>query len=232
MKSKTYKKILFPINDYRKLLLGIFITFHTLLFTFHVQAAERVDPLKAFLSGLETLKADFTQTLVNEDGNELEKSTGVLYLQQPGEFHWSYQKPYMQQIISNGELLWIYDEDLEQVTIRKIGDAIDQTPAGIILGNSHLEKYFVQVDLGKIEGFDWIELTPRDLDAQYKNIRFGFEKNRLGMMIIADNLGQTTRIDFSKVEKNEKLQPDLFKFKIPENVDVIDERDVKENLDI
>ena len=83
--------------------------------------------------------------------------------------------------------------------------------------------------LGKIEGFDWIELTPRDLDAQYKNIRFGFEKNRLGMMIIADNLGQTTRIDFTKVEKNEKLPPDLFKFEVPEKVDVIDEREVKDD---
>ena len=107
-------------------------------------AEERVDPLKAFLSELETLKANFTQTLVNEDGNELEKSTGVLFLQQPGKFHWSYQKPYIQQIISDGELLWIYDEDLEQVTIRKIGNAIEQTPAGIILGSSHLEKYFVR----------------------------------------------------------------------------------------
>jgi len=190
-----------------------------------VTAAERVDPLKVFLKEFETLQADFTQTLLNEDGEQLEKTTGTLYLQQPGKFNWYYKEPYIQKIITNGEDLWIYDEDLEQLTIRKFeSDMIDRTPAAIILGDSRLEQHFIQVDLGDIEGFKWVELTPRDLDAQYKNIRIGFDAKRLGMMIIADNLGQTTRIDFNDVNKNTKLAADLFNFEIPENVDVIDER--------
>ena len=191
-----------------------------------ISAAERVDPLKVFLKEFETLQADFTQTLLNEDGEELEKTTGTLYLQQPGKFNWHYKEPYVQKIITNGELLWIYDEDLEQLTIREFqSDMIEKTPAAIILGDSRLEQHFIQVDLGNIEGFNWVELTPRDLEAQYKNIRIGFDAKRLGMMIIVDNLGQTTRIDFKDVNKNAELSAKLFNFDVPADVDVIDERE-------
>ena len=188
-------------------------------------ATERVDPLKTFLENFETLQSNFEQTLLNEDGEQLERTVGTLYLEQPGKFHWSYKEPYIQSIISNGETLWVYDEDLEQVTIRHIDSyAMEQTPAAVILGEANLEQHFVQVDMGEIEGFDWIELTPRDLEAQYKNIRIGFDKRQLGMMIISDNLGQTTRIDFSNVSKNSGLSSDLFDFEIPADIDVIDER--------
>ena len=196
-----------------------------LLFSHSIIAVERVDPLKAFISNFETLKADFVQILLNPDGEELERTSGILYLQQPGKFHWSYQQPYIQKIISNGDVLWIYDEDLEQVTIRELNsEMIEKTPAAIILGDSNLEQHFVQVDLGEIEGFDWIELTPKDLEAQYKNIRIGFDEKRLGMMIILDNLDQTTRIDFSQVDKNADLSVGLFSLEIPDFVDVVDER--------
>ena len=200
------------------------IVFLFLLSVSSLSSAESPDPLQTFLHDFKTLKANFTQTLLNENGEPLEKTTGVLYLKQPGKFHWSYKKPYVQQIISNGESLWIYDEDLEQVTIRNLGNSIEQTPAGIILGQSKLDKHFVQMDLGNIEGYDWVELTPRNPEAQYKDIRIGFDKNKLGMMIIDDNLGQTTRIDFKNVEKNSKLSAKLFSFEIPNDVDVIDER--------
>ncbi|MFT5396277.1 MAG: outer membrane lipoprotein carrier protein [Gammaproteobacteria bacterium] len=203
----------------------LFVVIICILSSAFVSAAERVDPLKVFLKEFETLQADFTQTLLSENGEQLEKTTGTLYLQQPGKFNWHYKEPYVQKIITNGEVLWIYDEDLEQLTIRTFeSDMIERTPAAIILGNSKLEQHFIQVELGNIEGFNWVELTPRDLDAQYKNIRIGFDVKRLGMMIIADNLGQTTRIDFNDVSKNTKLAADLFNFEIPEDVDVIDER--------
>jgi outer membrane lipoprotein carrier protein len=208
----------------------LFVIIFCVLSSALVSAAERVDPLKVFLKEFETLQADFTQTLLSEDGEQLEKTIGTLYLQQPGKFNWHYKEPYVQKIITNGEVLWIYDEDLEQLTIRTFeSDMIERTPAAIILGNSRLEQHFIQVDLGNIEGFNWVELTPRDLDAQYKNIRIGFDAKRLGMMIIADNLGQTTRIDFNDVNKNTKLSADLFNFEIPADVDVIDERLIENN---
>jgi outer membrane lipoprotein carrier protein len=206
---------------YKQLLICIiFIVSSTSIF-----AAERVDPLKVFLNEFDSLEANFTQTLLNEDGEQLEQTSGTLYLQQPTKFNWSYKKPYLQEIITNGKVLWIYDEDLEQLTIRDFdSETIEKTPAAIILGNSWPEKHFIQVALGNIEGYNWVELTPRDLEAQFKNIRIGFDLKRLGMMIIADNLGQITRIDFSNVRKNSELPTELFNFNIPDGVDVIDER--------
>ena len=192
-------------------------------------AADTSDPLQRFLDGFESLEANFVQSLINENGEELERTEGVLHLQQPGKFHWSYETPYTQKIISNGDVLWVFDEDLEQLTIREMGNAINETPAGIILGNNDIAEHFLQVNMGVIEDYDWIELTPKNLEAQYKNIRFGFDESKLGMMIIVDNLGQTTRIDFSDVKKNIKLTSNLFEFEIPEGVDVIDERLVENN---
>lgn len=212
----------------KKIIINLCLAFIASISTFNVIAVERVDPLKTFLSEFDSMQANFSQTLLNEDGEQLEKTSGTLYLQQPGKFHWQYKEPYVQEIISNGEVLWIYDEDLEQLTIRNIDrETIEKTPAAIILGDSRLEIHFEQVDMGNIDGFDWIELTPRDLEAQYKNIRIGFDRRRLGMMIIADNLGQTTRIDFNEVNKNPVLSSDLFDFDIPDGVDVIDERQVE-----
>jgi outer membrane lipoprotein carrier protein len=200
-----------------------------LLFLFHttfVIAEGDKDPLQGFLDGFKSMEANFSQSLINENGEELEKTEGVLILQQPGKFHWAYETPYTQKIISNGDVIWVYDEDLEQLTIRNMGNAINETPAGIILGNNDITEHFVQVNMGVIEGYDWIELTPKNLEAQYRNIRLGFDKSKLGMMIILDNLGQTTRIDFSDVKKNTDLPSSTFEFEIPEGVDVIDEREM------
>jgi outer membrane lipoprotein carrier protein len=197
-----------------------------------VLADAKNDPLQAFLDDFNSLESNFIQQLINENGEVLEKSEGILKLQQPGKFNWSYEVPYAQKIISNGEVLWLFDEDLEQLTIRKIGNTLDETPAGIILGNNDINEHFVQVGLGLIDGYDWIELTPKNIETQYKNIRIGFNGSQLGMMMIVDNLGQTTRIDFLNVKKNVDLQPSSFELEIPAGVDVIDERYVDETPEI
>lgn len=193
-----------------------------MMFSAPVTAAE--DALSSFLDKLDSLQSRFTQTLVDENGQALETSTGILYLEQPGKFHWAYKLPYEQKIISDGESLWVYDVDLEQVTIRTMDDTLEQTPAGIIIGGTDINEFFVQNSIGAIEGYDWIELTPRDPETQYQFIKLGFVENNLGMMIIDDNLGQTTRIDFEQVERNTQLDPALFSLTLPDNVDVIDER--------
>lgn len=218
-------------NIYRRWLITLFVTFQVSLFTFHVTAAESSDPLQEFLKDFESLEANFVQSLINEKGEELERTKGMLYMQQPGKFHWSYETPYTQKIISNGEVLWIFDEDLDQLTIREMGDTIEQTPAGIILGDNDISEHFLLVHMGIIEENDWIELTPKNPEAQYKNIRLGFDKSKLSMMIIVDNLGQTTRIDFLDIKNNTKLSPTLFEFEISEGIDVIDERKIDDELE-
>ena len=185
--------------------------------------AHNKDPLEYFLSELRTFEAKFTQVLINENGNELERTEGILYLKIPDSFFWHYQKPYAQKIISNGVKLWIFDEDLEQVTVKNIDNRIDQTPVGIILGNQSIKDHFVQISMGIIDGYDWIELTPKDLDAEYKSIKLGFNKDNIEMMIVVDNLEQITRIDFSDSKKNIELSSEIFHFQVPENIDIFDE---------
>ena len=196
-----------------------------LCFACPILAAEPApDPLARFLTDFQSLRAGFVQTLINESGERLERTEGVLYLQQPDKFHWAYQTPYQQKIITDGELLWVFDQDLEQVTIREAGVAIRQTPAAVILGDTDLGAHFIRLELGRIEGVDWIKLTPKDAESQYDHLRFGFDDNRLAMLIIEDQFGQIIRIDFKDVVKNADLTADLFQLQIPAGVDVIDER--------
>ena len=201
----------------------IFLIFICLIIV-QASSANNNNPLQYFLTDLNTLEAKFFQTLINENGDKLEKTEGILYLKTPGSFFWHYQKPYEQKIISNGNKLWIFDEDLEQVTIKNIDNKIEQTPAGIILGNQSIKEHFVQVNMGIIDSYDWIELTPKDLDAQYKSIKIGFNNDNLGMMIIVDNLEQITRIDFADAKKNIKLSSEIFNFIVPDNIDIFDEK--------
>ena len=195
-----------------------------LFFARPVLAEVAPDPLARFLTDFQSLQAGFVQTLINESGERLERTEGVLYLQQPDKFHWAYQTPYLQQIITDGALLWIFDQDLEQVTIREADVAIRQTPAAVILGDTDIGAHFIRLELGRIEGVDWIKLTPKDAESQYDHLRFGFDHNRLAMLIIKDKLGQIIRIDFKDVVRNADLAADLFQLQIPAGVDVIDER--------
>ena len=204
--------------------LYLFIISFSFLAMFQLAKAEEVSPLDAFLDNLDTFQADFKQTLVNENGEELETVTGIVYMKTPGKFRWDYQDPYSQMIITDGSTLWLYDEDLEQVTIKDISGSIDNTPAAILSGEKNINEHFVIIDMGDIEGFNWIELTPKDIENQYSNIRLGFDKDKLGMMVLFDNLGQTTRIDFLNSIRNRKLESSLFTFEPPIDVDVIDDR--------
>ena len=187
-------------------------------------AEEDTDPLAFFLNQLESYQAEFKQTLFNEQGVVLETSTGKVYMQNPGRYRWEYERPYAQLLITDSNTLWIYDKDLAQVTIKNVAGAIDNTPAAIISGQQNINNNFVVINMGVIEGFDFIELTPRDIDSQYRSVRLGFDKNNLVMMILNDNLGQITRIDFLNPERNKRFGGPLFTFDTPEGVDVIDER--------
>ena len=182
------------------------------------------DRLTRFLDNMQTLQAKFKQTLVDDQGVELESSSGVVFLKRPDKFRWDYKHPYQQTIVTNGEVLWFYDEDLEQVTIREVSSSVESTPVAILGSYEDINKQFIIIDMENIEGFDWVELTPRDIDSQYNSIRLGFNKEKLGMMVMFDNLGQVTRIDFTEEVINKKLDNGTFDFEPPEGIDVIDGR--------
>lgn len=198
----------------------------TVIFSFFSQTvlAIQVEDLKAYLKDLKTFEADFTQTLLDRQGNTIEKSSGKMYLNNPGQFHWAYQEPFLQQVITDNVSLWIYDEDLEQVTIKSVEGNLDNTPAAVLSGKEDIDTHFNVEDLSKIEGLRVYQLSPKDEDGEFHSIRIGFHAMNLALLWLVDNLGQITRIDFSQQKLNKPLSDELFHFEPPEGTDVIDTR--------
>jgi outer membrane lipoprotein carrier protein len=181
--------------------------------------------LKQFLTDLDTFNADFEQSLFNEFDEELESSSGQVTLMRPGKFYWAYTRPYTQYLVSDGKDLWIYDADLEQVTVSSISNSIEKSPASVLAGETDLDDDYIITDLGTLDGADWVELASADPESQYNSIRIGFNGNELAGMILFDNLGQTTRIIFSNGKRNATVDTTLFDFKPPAGIDIIDNRE-------
>lgn len=184
-------------------------------------------PLDEFLKGLMSLKARFEQVLLDEQGVERERSRGTFYLSRPGRFRWDYESPYQQSIVADGQRVYVYDKDLEQVTVKPLQKALGSTPALLLDGEVNIEERFVVSRGTPAEGLVWLELGPKDARAAresggYAQIRLGFAGPRLKRMDLRDNLNQVTRIELKNAERNPNLDPSLFTFTPPAGVDVLD----------
>ncbi len=188
---------------------------------FAVWADEAEHLLSNYINNINTLEANFNQVSIDGQGNLIERASGRFFLQRPDKFRWDYQAPYRQVIVTDGETLWVYDEDLEQVMVRKKPFLTEDTPMAVLTDYETIQKYFVVTDLGKVEGYDWIKLIPRKNDSQYHSFRVAFEQGRLGMLVMSDNLGQITRIDFSRKANNHVIEEGIFRFEPPAGVDII-----------
>ncbi len=186
-------------------------------------AAQR---LAAFLEDTRALRARFVQEILAEDGTPTERASGTLAVLRPGRFRWDYREPYRQLIVADGERLWIYDEDLAQVTVRPQARALGRTPLQILgaPAGRALEGFAVR-ELGLRGGLEWVELLPQGGDgaADFERIRVGFAGPRLARMELVDAYGQTVRLRFEAVERNPPLAPSLFRFTPPPGVDVVRE---------
>lgn len=182
------------------------------------------NPLDVFLDGLETFSADFEQKLIASSGEVLETSKGSVLLRRPGMFSWSYREPYTQEITSDGKSLWVYEEDLEQVTISDASAAVEDTPALIFSGRYSIDEHYVIYELEDDAGLAWLELTPRNIEAQYRALRLAFAGAELSGMVLLDSLGQTLLISFENTRRNPDLDRQLFRFTPADNIDVIDAR--------
>ncbi|RKZ36514.1 MAG: outer membrane lipoprotein carrier protein LolA [Gammaproteobacteria bacterium] len=177
--------------------------------------------LDKFLRELHTLQAQFVQKLYNEKGSLLESSQGKMYMQRPNRFHWDYQQPYNQLIVADGERVWIYDSDLEQVTVKNLDQALGKTPAFLLSSSRRMEEDFFINLLSSKNGVMRFELIPKDAQASFDSMRINLSgKKMLGLELI-DNLGQTTFITFNKMKQNQKLSKELFIFTPPAGVDII-----------
>jgi len=185
-------------------------------------AASAETQLREFLSTTMTLRAEFTQQRVVGAGGR--PASGRLLLSRPGRFRWDYREPYSQLILADGERLWIYDPDLEQVIVKAQDDALGSSPARLLSGEIELDRHFTTVDLGLRDGLSWVELRPSGADdGEFNTVRLGFASGTLKAMQMLDNLGTATDIYFSEIEINIDLDSSLFSFTPPPGVDVLGE---------
>ena len=180
-----------------------------------------VDRLKAFIAGAKTAEADFTQTVSGKSGNVTQRASGKMAFARPGKFRWDYAAPYEQVIVGDGVKLWLYDADLNQVTTRKLGDALSGTPAALLAGDNAIEKLFTLKDASTTDGLEWLVAIPKNKDTTFEQIRMGFKGDTLAQMELSDSFGQRTTLKFSRFERNPKLSPNRFKFTPPKGADVI-----------
>lgn len=179
------------------------------------------EQLRAFLAETVTFGARFSQVLLEADSPRAQVSEGSFYLHRPQRFRWDYTSPVPQLVVADGEHLWLYDPDLEQVTVRRLDEGLADTPAMLLSGDGLLEDSFRLGAAYHEEGIDWVELAPLSEAADFAGVRVGFEQGQLASMELMDALGQTTIIRFSDVRVNPPLDADLFRFSPPDGADVI-----------
>lgn len=197
----------------------------------HAQTVTSVDAgysaLDRFLKGLQSLQSDFTQTVQDSRDQVVEKSSGTLSIKRPGKFRWDYAKPNAQVIVSDGARIWLYDPELEQVTIRSVDQTLSGTPAMLLSGDSRsgqdlLRANFEVDHVEQRDGMTVVNLSPKRTDTDFKLVQLALKGDQLVAMSLTDKLAQTTLLEFSKFKRNASLSDATFKFTAPKGVDVID----------
>ena len=174
-----------------------------------------------FINQTLTARGEFEQKIFDRNRKLLQESRGVLAFSRPGKFRWTYVKPYAQLIVGDGSRVWIYDEDLKQVTVKKLDQALGSTPAALLAGNNEAMRAFNLSDQGTKGGLEWLEALPRDKEGSFERIRMGFGSSGLEVMELLDSFGQTTVLRFAALQRNPRLDPGLFRFSPPKGADVI-----------
>jgi outer membrane lipoprotein carrier protein len=207
----------------KKLFATIFIALYT-----HAASATGLDRLENFVSTAKSGRADFTQvvTAPGKDGQAARSktSTGTFEFSRPNRFRFDYKKPFQQTIVADGQTLWLYDVDLNQVTSRKQAQVLGSTPAALIASSpdlNALKKDFSLEAIADRDGMQWVQATPKTKDGQLNSVKIGFRGNDLGALDILDSFGQRSMITFNKVELNAGVSADAFQFKPPQGADVV-----------
>ncbi len=204
-----------------------------LSYSLNVVADDTQDLVK-LLADYKTIQGDFAQSLKDSKGEVIQQSSGIFTVKAPGFFLWDTQEPFPQLLVSNLQDIWLYDADLEQVTIRPYSQNVDQSPALLLSGN--VEKISQTYYIKKVKSIDNNEvtktdravaissdfiLTPKQTNSVFLELRLGFVDNIIQQMTLADSLGQTTRFSFNNIVLNQLINESIFKFSIPAGVDVL-----------
>lgn len=186
--------------------------------------AAALDQFKSFIASTQSAKGEFTQQLgKSKSGKATPASSGSFVFARPGKFIWTYQKPYEQVLQADGETLYIYDKDLNQVTTRKLGNALGSSPAAILFGSNKLEENFTLTEAGARDGMEWLNATPKAKDTSFEQISIGLKGGVPMAMELKDTFGQTSRLTFTNFQRNPQLGAQQFKFEVPKRADVVNQ---------
>ena len=184
-------------------------------------AAGGIAQLRQFVEAARTAQGEFDQTVSAASGRKPQRASGSFVFARPGKFRWTYDKPYAQLLVSDGEKLWSWDRDLNQVTVKRLGDALGSTPAAILAGGDALERNFELAEAGASDGLEWVLAKPKVADSSFESMRMGLAGGLLKRMELKDNFGQTTVIEFRSLVANVRPDPAQFRFSPPAGADVI-----------
>ncbi len=187
-----------------------------------------LESLEVFVKSVKTGRADFTQVVTppSRDGQapRIKTSTGTFEFSRPGQFKFVYKKPFEQTIVADGQTLWLYDVDLNQVTARKQAQALNSTPAALIASASDLKALQADFTLTaepEKDGIEWVSAIPKSKDNQVQSVRIGFRTGALAVLEILDSFGQKSRMSFSAFAANAAVDAATFQFKPPAGADVV-----------
>jgi len=184
--------------------------------------ADAVATLRDFVRDVKTGQAAFTQTVTSPDGAKKKVSSGDFAFSRPNRFRFTYAKPFEQSIVGDGQKVWIYDADLNQVSTRPMSQALGSTPAALLAGSS-MDKDFELSDLPDKDGLSWAQAVPRAKDGAFQSLRIGFKGQELAAVEILDSFGQRSLLQFSQVKSNPGLPADAFKFSVPAGAEVLEQ---------
>ena len=179
--------------------------------------------LEAFNVGLDGLHAGFTQKVINPDGSLMETGEGEAWVQRPDRFRWDYQGEFPESIIADGESVWLYDQSLEQVTVKAQSGLLDDTPLMLLTNLEGLDEQFVVTELGTHDALHVLELNARNNEGEFERVLLGMGENGIELMVLEDAFGIRTEVRFSDIVRNPELAEGTFVFDAPPGVDVIGE---------
>lgn len=185
--------------------------------------ADGVSSLKDFFLNTQSMRAEFKQEVIDKQGRRVQKVEGTMQLQRPNKFRWDYQKPYEQQIISDGKQVFLYDVDLQQVTVRDLSKTLGSSPAAMLAGGEAVEKSFTLKNAVRKDDLTWVLALPKDKESGFDRVLLGFKEGQLKKMELYDSFSHVTHIAFNQIERNPALTTQTFLFTTPKGVDVVGE---------
>lgn len=180
------------------------------------------EELQKFLNQVSSAEGSFNQTVVDKSGKLLDgPSTGVFAFSRPGKFVWEYETPYEQKIVSNGRTLWVWDKDLNQVTVRRLKGAIPASPASVLFGQSDLKRDWIVSDEPDSDGCAWVKLEAKEPEAAFSEVFIGFKDGMPAKLKFTGSLGETSTLTFDNLKTDAGNTASQYEFKIPKDADVL-----------